>query len=330
VLAQVTFEQPTDMLYAQLADQNDVVGRLLAIDVLKEKKDKKTVTQLKTCLNGDSFWGVRRAAARALRDIHTDEAFDALAASLQQKDARVRLQVVQDIGAFYRPKSLQILQQTLERERNPEILAAAIENLGRYHTAEGDALLVRYLKSESYRNTLASAAVRAIRMLDEPQFIQPLCEALRTQPRDWLRGRFGQALATLAYVARDEEDKAEVRKFLEGYVNHPDRSVRVGAISALGTLGDPKAMAVIQTFARDQPRDNVERAARDALAELQEQKKLVPEEVIELRKVVDDLKKDTKKLTDELDEIKKRLDAKPESKPSTKNKPPIGADPNNR
>jgi aminopeptidase N len=330
VLAQVTFDPPTDMLYAQLADQNDVVGRLLALDALKDKKDKKTVANLKTCLNGDSFWGVRRAASRALRDIRTDEAFEALAASMQQKDARVRLQVVQDIGSFYRPESLQILQQTLEKEKNPDILAAAIGNLGRYHSAEGDALVTRYLKSESYRNTLASAAVRAIRMLDDRQFIQPLSETLKAQPRDWLRGRFGQALGTLAYVARNEEDKTEVRKFLEGYVNHPDRSVRVGAISALGTLGDPKAMAVLQTFARDQPRDSVERAAKDALAELQQQKKLVPQEVIELRKVVDDLKKDTKKLTDDLEDIKKRLDAKPESKPTAKAKSPTGTDPNNR
>ncbi len=329
LLAQVTFDQPADMLYAQLADQNDVVGRLLAVDTLKDKKDKKTVTHLKTCLDGDSFWGVRRAASRALRDIHTDEAFDALSASLQQKDARVRLQVVDDIGGFYRPESLQISERVLEKEKNPEILAAAIENLGRYHTAEGNALVIRYLKSESYRNTLASATVRAIRMLDEPQFIEPLCEILRTQPRDWLRGRFGQALDTLAYIARNEEDKKDVREFIAGYVNHPDRSVRVGAISALGTLGDPKAMAVIQTFARDLPRDNVERAAKEALAELQEQKKLVPEEVIELRKVVDDLKKDTKKLTDEIEDVKKRLNAKAEAKPSEESKPG-GADPNTR
>jgi hypothetical protein len=54
----------------------------------------------------------------------------------------------------------------------------------------------------------------------------------------------------------------------------------------------------------------------------------VPQEVIELRKVVDDLKKDTKKLTDELDEVKKRLDAKAQTKRSDKDKLPAGADPN--
>jgi aminopeptidase N len=330
LLARVTFDEPTDMLYAQLADQNDVVGRLLAVEALKEKKDKKTVSQLQTCLNGDRFWGVRRAASRALRDIHTDEAFEALTASMEQKDARVRLQVVEDIGGFYRSESLATMERVLKTERNPEIVAAAIESLGRYHAAEGTTLIRRYLRSQSYHNRLASAAVAAIRMLDEPQFIKPLCKALKAQPWDWSRGRFGQALDTLAYIARDEEDKADVREFIAGYVNHPDRSTRAGAISALGTLGDPKAIALIQTFARDVPRDNVERAARDALPKLQERKKLVSEEVIELRKVVDDLKKDTKKLTDELDGVKKRLDAKAESKPSAKDKSSAGTDPNNR
>jgi aminopeptidase N len=297
LLAQVAFDTPTDMLYAQLADQNDVVGRLLAIEALKEKKDKKTVSHLKTCLNKDSFWGVR-------------------------------LQVVEDIGGFYRPECLETMERILEKEKNPEILAAAIESLGRYHTVEGYALIVRYLKSESYRNCLASAAVGAIRMLDEPQFIKPLGKELKAQNGDWPRWRFSEALDTLAYIARNEEERTDVRELLAGYVNHPDRNIRAGAIRALGTLGDPKAIGIVRTFARDLPRDSVERAAKDALAKLQEQKKLVPQEVIELRKAVDDMKKDTKKLTDELDDVKKRLDAKPESKRSGKDKSPGGADPN--
>jgi len=330
LLAQVTFDSPTDMLYAQLADQNDVVGRLLSMEALKGKKDKKTVSHLQTCLNKDSFWGVRRAAARALRDIHTDEAFDALSASLEQKDARIRLEVVQDVGGFYRPESLAAMERILEKEKNPEILAAAIESLGRYHTAEGYALIIRYLKAESYRNCLAAAAVGAIRGLDEPQFIRPLSRELKTLNGDWPRWRFAQALDTLAYIARNEEDRTDVRELLAGYVNHPDRNVRAGAIRALGTLGDPKAIAILRTFAKDTPRDNVERAAKDALAKLQEQKKLVPEEVIELRKVVDDLKKDTKKLTDELDEVKKRLDARADNKRPDKDKQPAPADPNTR
>lgn len=329
LLAQVTFDLPTDMLYAQLADQNDVVGRLLALDALKEKKDKKTVAQLQTCLAGDKFWGVRWLTSQALRDIHTEEAFAALTACREQKDARVRLRVVEDIGGFYRPESLAALEGVLKTEKNPEILAAALEGLGRYHTAEGYALITRYLKSQSYQNRLASAAVAAIRMLDDPQFIKPLTRVVRNPTGDWPRRQFSQALDTLAYIARNEDDKTKVRELLTDYVNHPDRNVRAGAIRALGTLGDPKAIAVVQTFSRDTPRDNVERAARDALPKLREQKKLVPEEIVELRKTVDDLKKDNKKLTDEMEDLKKRLDAKPESKRPAKDKA-TATDPNTR
>lgn len=316
VLAKTSFDKPTDMLYAQLADQNDVVGRLLAVDALKEKKDKKTISHLKTALNDDSFWAVRREIADALQEIHTNEAFDALRESLEQTDARVRLRVVQGIAGFYGPDSLEVTERILEQERNPEILAAAIENLGRYHTTDGYSLIVRYLQSESYRNCLARAATRAIRMLDEPRFIQPLHEALKNGNQDWPVWRFGQALDTLAHIARDEEDKTDLREFLAGYINHPNRYFQTSAIRALGTLGDPKAIPIIRTFARDEPRNSAERAAKTALEKLQEQKKLVPAEVIELRKIVDELKKDGESLKKEVEDLKKRLDAKEAKEPA--------------
>ncbi len=328
LLARVTFDKPTEMLYAQLTDQNDVIGRLLAVKALKEKKDKKTVSHLQEALNGDSFWGVRTAASQAMREIHTNEAFEALAKSMEQTDARVRLQVVEDIGGFYRPESLELLEGVLEKEKNPEIIAAAVEDLGRYHTRDGYALVIRYLKSESFRNCLACAAVRAIRMLDEPQLIKPLSGVLKEGHQDWPRWRFSQALDTLAHIARNEEDKTEVREFLAGYVNHADRNIQTGAIRALGTLGDPRAAGIIQTFARDEPRDSVDRAAKSALEKLREQKKLVPEELIELRKVVDELKKSSESLENEVQELKKRLDAREDQRQENESQQPAQADPN--
>ena len=326
VLAKVTFDVPTAMLYAQLADQNDVVGRLLAIEALKEKKDKKALAHLKTALNRDSFWGVRRAASGALREIHTSKAFDALAESMEQTDARVRLQVVEDIAGFYRPESLELTKKVLEKEKNPEIVAAAVENLGRYQTPEGDALVVRYLKSESYRNRLALAAIEAIRMLDEPNFIEPLTDILSKGHQDWRTWDFSRALDTLAYVARDEEDKTKVREFLASQVTHPHTNIQTGGIRALGTLGDPKAIPIVRTFIGDDPNDRMEKTAKEALDKLQEKKKLVPQEIIELRKTVDELKKDNEKLTDQLEDIKKRLDAKPQDKPEEKTEKPAEVD----
>ena len=310
LLANVTFDKSTPMLYEQLEYAGDVIGRLKACDALAKKKDKKTVAKLREVLNEDPFYGVRQRAAAALEEIHTDEAFEALADSLDQTDARVRQDVVGHIGDFYRPESLELTRKVLRKEENPAILGGAIRNLGLYHHKKTRRLLVNYLKSRSFRNELAGAATEGIRMLDEPFFIGPLLQILAEREEQFRSWDFARALETLARISRNEEDKTRVRKFLVGYVNHPKEQIQAGAIGALGALGDPKAIPVLETFSSDEPDDRIERAAERALKDLRDRKELVPNEIIQLREAVDQLKKETDKLKDNLDDIKMRMDAK--------------------
>jgi aminopeptidase N len=313
LLAKIDFDKPTAMLYKQLENKDDVIGQLLAIEALEKKDDKKTVTRLEEILNGDSFYAVPRRAAVALQEIHTDDAFDALAESLDQKDARVRLQVVRSIGEFYRTESFELTKRILKDEKNPAISAASIRNLGRYNQKDTQDLLIDYLNSDSYRNRLASAAIEAIRMLDEPFFIAPLMKTLSEDEQQFPSRDFSRALDTLARISRNEDDKTEVRNFLIGYVNHPRQRIQAGAIRALGTLEDPKAIPVVETFANDESDNEVERSANTALKELREHKQLVPEEINQLRKTVDKLREETESLKNDLEDINKRLDAKEES-----------------
>ncbi len=313
LLANVTFDKPAPLLYAQLACEEDVIGRLRAADALAKKKDKKTIAKLKEALNTDPFYGVRRRASAALEEIHTDEAFEALVDSLGQDDARVRQDVVRHIGDFYRPESLELTRMVLRTEKNPAILEEAIRNLGRYHHKKTRRLLVKYLKSRSFRNELASAAVEAIRRLDEPFFIGPLQQILTEREQEFRSWDFARALETLAQISRNEENKMKVRQFLVDYVNHPKEAVQAGAIRALGALGDTKAIPILETFSSDEPDNRVERAAERALKDLRDRKELVPQEIIQLRETVDKLQKETDKLKDDLDDIKKRMEAKEET-----------------
>jgi aminopeptidase N len=310
LLATVKFEKPTAMLYEQLENKGDVIGRLRAIDALKKKKDKKTIAKLKDVLNNDTFYGVRIGASSALRQIHNNEVFEALSDSLKQEDARVRRQVVRDVSSFYRSETLELTKRILRTEKNPAILETAIRNLGRYHHKSTRRLLLKYLKSRSYRNTLASAAIEAIRMLDESFFIAPLQRILSEQESEFSSWSFARGLDTLAHTSRNEQDKTKVRKFLTGYVNHPSTRIQSGAIRALGTLGDPKAIAIVETFTGDDPRDRVQRSAKNALRALREKKELVPEEINQLRETIDKIIKENEKLRQDFEDIKKRLDAK--------------------
>jgi HEAT repeat protein len=249
-------------------------------------------------------------ASGALRVAHTDEAFQGLSESLNQADGRVRLQVVEDIGGFYRPESLALTKEILKNEKNPEIVCRAIGNLGRYNDEDSRELLIGYLKTESYRNKLAQAAVAAIRMLDDGSYIRPLMEIARQREQEFIYNDYTCVLDALAYIARNEDDKTEVRQFISDYVNHPKRCIQIGAITALGTLGDPKSIPVVETFASDERGDRVQRAAKDSLEKLSREKKIVPEEIVLLRETVAQLKEDNKKIKTDLEDLKKRFEAK--------------------
>ena len=114
----------------------------------------------------------------------------------------------------------------------------------------------------------------------------------------------------ITFPVLTKNPKTKVRNFLAGYVNHPKDRIQAGAIGALGTLGDPKAIPIVETFSNDAPDDYIERSAESALKQLRERKPLVPDEIVRLRETVDEFRKETEKLKNELDDIKKRLDAK--------------------
>ena len=321
LLARIQFPLPAPMLYAQLEATNDVAGRLLAIEQLSTKQDKQTVARLKHALNHDAFFGVRIEASRALLTNHTDEAFDAMLASTAQPDARVRRQVVGDLAGFYRDAACESARTTLEREKNPDVAAKAIRALGNYSKPGTRDLLLKYLESESFRNELAVAAVDAMRAQDDPAFIAPLLASLPGREAAYTSRGFGQALGALAHLARNEEKKDAVRELLLGYVNSRKDPVQLACISALGTLGDPKAISVLETFA-NAPRESRERAAAvQAIAALRAGRKPV-DDFKNLRQEVLDLQKTSRELRKELDTLKKRsgltepADPKPVKRPA--------------
>jgi aminopeptidase N len=320
LLAKINFQGPNGMLEAQLKDEADVIGRFLAVEQLGKQRNAESVRRLRDVLEKDPYWAVRVEASSALRQIHTDEALTALLDSAKQSDARVRRQVMQDITRFYRDPAYAKARDVLKSEKNPEIVSVALGGLAGYDQPEIREVLVQYLGTDSYHNRLASAAVRAMRSQDDPQYIEPL---LTTLNRD--RARFDsdgleEALSTLAYLARNEDQKTPVREFLTVQLRSEKRRTRVAAIQALGKLGDPKAIGAIEKFL-EAPRETREApAAEAALAELRASRRPV-DDFKNLRQEVTDLKKENRDLRNELGDLKKQFDAfKPTSAAEKKKK----------
>jgi aminopeptidase N len=291
---------------------------VLAIEQLATRKDHESVAKLKQVLNGDSFHGVRTKASEALRTIHTDEALEALIASTKQSDARVRHQVVVDINNFYQPTAFEAAKKTLTTEKNPAIQALAIRALGAYPKTEVRDTLLKYLNTPTYRERLTQAAIAAMRSQDDTTYITPIREALAKRHADLPSYVFAGGLDALAYLARNQESKDAVREFIIGYVNHPKDAIQLGAINSLGTLDDPKAIAVLEKFtaaAKDTPE---RQAAEKAITALNTAKKPA-DNLRDLRNEVLELQKNDRELRKQLEDLKKKLDAK-DTPPSTAKK----------
>jgi aminopeptidase N len=307
VLAEVSFELTDELLKAQVQNPADMMGRLLACKALEGRKKEESVALLEHALNNDSFYGVRITAAEALAKHESEAADRVLEASWKkQTDARVRLAVVERMTGRYSERTAKLIGEVLEQENNPAIKAAALKALGRFPTAEAQAIIAIFLDSESFRNELADAAVAAIKQQRDPAYKRQLIEALtKHQARFTPRG-LGQGLEALGQIASSLEQKADVRDFLLGYLNHPQTPVRTGAITGLGLLKDPTTEASLEPLL-DSPDQRVAKAAKQALGQLRETKPGVPAELVELRKEMSALKKESDKLHEELKEIRKAI-----------------------
>lgn len=311
LLMKLKFKKSQALLEAQLKLQDDMMGRLYAAIDLGEKESKRSVAALKEALQNDAFHGVRIAAAESLDDIHTDEAYEALVDSLNQPDARVRLQVVESLGGFYRDTTVGHLIQVVENEKNPEIVAEAVEALGKFTEPQATAAVRTAVDRKSFRNEIALAAIETLTDLGDESQREPLFQLLKDRQGDFTARGFSGALPGVAELWRDakQTEKKPMREWLETLLQHPSRRIKGGAIDALGELGDPRSLPMLQSFA-DAKTSRIADRAEKAIKKIEERPTTASDELKRLRKQVRELEQQQEKLQESVEELQGKSDAK--------------------
>jgi len=156
-----------------------------------------------------------------------------------------------------------------------------------------------------------------MRAQDDPAFIASLRETLAKREAAFTSYGFGEALDALAFLARNEKPRDSVREFLAGYINHKRERLQLAAMKALGTLEDPKAIALLETFASASKETPQQKEAEKAIAALRAVNK-PSDNLKDLRQEVLDVKKENQRLSKELAEVKKKLDASAPKEPEKK------------
>ncbi|MEQ8846364.1 M1 family aminopeptidase [Botrimarina sp.] len=307
LLAEVEYSKPQAMLERQLRLEADVVGRLRAAKALGEEDNKKAAAALGESLRSDAFYGVRIAAADALSKLATPDALDELLQSREQSDARVREAVVNRLGDYFDDAARDALLDTARDAQNPGVRAAALRGLAKYPAEEAADAITAAMRSETLNNDLAIAAVQAAGRRRDPALRGPLLDVLADR-RFELPGRaYGEALPALARLWRGADDTAPARELLCDALADPALSVRLGAIEALGLLGDRQAAALLEDLA-GQGGPTAE-AADKALKALDKEPASAPAAVRDLRDQLRKLRESHEKLEENLEELAGKQDA---------------------
>ncbi len=311
VLAKIDFTPPNPLLHAQLENGEDPIGRLLAAETLGDRRDRDSLDRLGRLLREDAFHGVRIAAAKALAKTRTPEALAILLEARDQGDARVRREVLAGIAKSYSQSALAALRDQLGKERNPDLVADLLAAAGKYPAVEVRPLLLESLGRDSFRNVVASAAIRGLAASPDPSLAAPLREHLAGRDGHHPTEQFGRALEALAKVSRElkEEPREEIRLFLLGYLEDPREGLRRAAVSALGILGDTRSLGALRSFA-DSGRPDLPdtKAAEEAVKKLSGEKPQSAE-VEDLRREMLEARKQLDSLREELESLKKRNEA---------------------
>jgi aminopeptidase N len=304
VLAKVSFTPPGPMQDKQL--KSDLIGRLLAVSTLNEKH----IPELSKALREDAFHAVRAEAAKALAKIAEPDARAALiAGSSGQTDARVRRTLVQSLATLNTADSQEALWKMAQSEKNPDILASIIESWGaRPGEPEVAKALRTFLAGTSFNSSTQLAAIRSLRAQDDESAVPAVLT--RLQSLNDLRGRdAGTAFDAVAFLARrpTNAQRDAVREFLTSKLNDPRNDWRLASVRALGTLRDPKALAVLEPMLRsgndriDPLREAAAKSVQDIRAGLES-----PADLKKLWDRVQQLQKQAEEQEKELETLKKK------------------------
>lgn len=301
VLAKWNFTPPADMLRRQL--KGDFIGRLLAIEILGNRKDDASVAQLADLAANDPHKMARVEATLALRKAGSEAARKALIGLLADPQEVVRRAAADSLASIYHPEVADALAKLAETEKNPVILSSVVRSFASW--PERDVL--PFLKVSSYHNMVAAAAVATLRVQDRQDAAPAVLNFLRRADKSMEMRDYGQALEALAFLSRERKTEATV-KFLTDAVADTREPIRIAAARALGQLGDPRALPVLRGLASG-AKGTLARVAEESATRIQA-KQDGSEQNRAAWKQVEELLKKTGELERKLQELESKRDAR--------------------
>ncbi len=267
ILKEVDFERSLEELVYQLEHCDDMLGRLEAARELASfKRDTKAVAALLRALQGEAFWGVRRAIVRALAEAEVSR--DSIAHALMtrfdsEEKAAVRRASVTALGAVLgedddaaigsdeddgsRDDVAAFLRRVVDDDASYYVVADAVSALGKLLKAGAQADAEAALSRSSHRDVIRVAAIGVLAAERDAESDEVREQRVETLAQLAKTGSSVPArVAALSGVATLGHGTEAAYESLVAALSDEVARVRAAAVEALAGFGDERAIEELQ------------------------------------------------------------------------------------
>jgi aminopeptidase N len=250
LIKELRFKKPTAALEYQMSRDADVMGRLWALDQLKDRMGDKSVAEaerreiaaaISAALRTDKFWGARVNMAKALEGVPGSDIRAALVAATKDVNSHARESAITALAASNDP-ALASLYETLLKDQSYAVIRAAARALGSTKSAGAFEKLSQLVDEPSWHGKITASALRGLDALGDKRALD-LAVRFSSSNEPQVRAA---ALVLLASVGKNEPrtfgiisqafaDAAETQNLIIG----------AAAAEALVELGDPRGVALL-------------------------------------------------------------------------------------
>jgi aminopeptidase N len=319
ILKTLDFERPAEMLRYQLVHDPDVLGRIEAAEALGKLADPESVVVLAAALLAEPFWGVQQEIAKALGQVCSPAALDALLRGLEQiQEPRARRGIVDALSEFHRPEQPELADRAAAAlielldagEPSYFVEAAAAVALGKTGAPDAFERLVRHTEVPSWNETIRRGVFQGLGKTRDPRAVTILTTWLtdRTRPMQARQGAVSGLDAIGPYLPEGSAERRDALDALIAGLEDPWIMTRLAATRALRTYGATRAIPALEALVDRELESRVVRAARVTLQSLREGRGH-DEALRRLRGDLDELREENRKLRDRLSALEARAGA---------------------
>ena len=261
ILKELHFRKSDAEWLFQAERASNPTDRIRAIRVVAERADSLDgADALGRIARSDPFWGVRLEAVGALNQIRTNQNAEVvrrhLLGAMSDRRSAIRAAAVTHLRKFRDNDVRRALREALS-DSSYAVVTASLRSLARADSAGALPILLAHLSVPSGEDRIATAALRAIPLVDS---LTAVDAALRFV-------RYGQPvpmrLESVGILNRYALARPGIRETLAGLVHDPIPPVRNASIRALGEWGVEADLATLDVIAAE-PQDRAASLAAES------------------------------------------------------------------